>query len=237
MKEDRECERDKYERRMTTLSHKLARALYVGRSIGILTQMVAQRRYFNWAGMCHRTGLKCTIPGLGSLLRIRFEETAAGRAVISIGLVATLAAISVANMPVSEIRSALLGCAQPYLNATGLDIPWGVFAPNPRNGTYYVEGLIDYADHTSSVWKFPARSALAEYSDYRWQKLEEWVRVDEHRDTWHPLSQYIANEARRAGHTPTRVSLVRRWSESLPPGRGPEHGRWHEFTFYVERVG
>lgn len=170
-------------------------------------------------------------------IRIRLEETVVGRAVISLGLIVALAAISVSNMPDSEIRDALVGWAQPYLNATGLDMDWGVFAPNPQGGTYDMEGRIDYADGSSSVWNFPTRPALWAYSDYRWQKLEEWVRLDEDQETWRPFAEYLASEARRGGRTPTRVSLVRRWTESLPPGQGPEHGPWHEFTFYVERVG
>jgi hypothetical protein len=173
----------------------------------------------------------------GTLMWRWFETSVAGRTVTSLGLIVTLAAVSVSNMPESEIKDALIGWAQPYMNATGLDLDWGVFAPNPRDGAYYVEGRIDYVDGTTSVWRFPTRSNLWAYSDYRWQKLEEWVRLDENRDSWRPFAEYLANDARRDGRAPTRVTLLRRWADTLPPGPGPEHGQWREFVFYAEPVG
>jgi hypothetical protein len=32
------------------------------------------------------------------------------------------------------------------------------------------------------------------------------------------------------------VTLVRRWSPTLPPGDGPSHGPWEESAFYTYTV-
>src|SRR5947209_19056364 len=90
----------------------------------------------------------------------------------------TLGVIMVTNQPDSETKARLLGSAQPYLNATGLDQDWSIFSPNPRGIVAYVEGRTDYADGTSSVWPIPARPGLWAYSDYRWHKFGEQVQLD-----------------------------------------------------------
>lgn len=166
-------------------------------------------------------------------MQARVESSAAGHALISFMLVVTLAAIVVTNLPDSEIKARLLGSAQPYLNATGLDQGWGIFSPNPRGAVVYVEGCIDHADGTSSVWPIPARPGFSAYSDYRWHKFGEHVQLDANEWMWRPFAEYVANQARADGHEPVRVTLVRRWSQLLPPGPGPDHGPWNEFAFFT----
>ncbi|MBV9314117.1 MAG: hypothetical protein JO100_10350 [Pseudonocardia sp.] len=162
-----------------------------------------------------------------------FEASVVGQVLISLGLLVTLAAIVVTNMPDSQLKSDLLNLVAPYLNATGLSQDWGVFAPNPRMVSAYVEGRVEYANGTSSVWPIPAGLGFSAYSDYRWQKFEEQVRLDDNSRLWSPFAEYLANQARAAGRKPVRVSLVRRWAGTLPPGPGPERGPWQEYTFYV----
>jgi hypothetical protein len=166
-------------------------------------------------------------------LQARIEASSAGRILISLILLATLAAIGVENMPNSVTKARLLGLAQPYLNATGLDQNWGVFAPNPRDVVVYVRGRVDYTDGGSTTWSIPTRPNLWAYSDYRWQKFGEYVHFDANGWTWLPLAQYIANQARHDGHKPMRVTLMRRWYELLPPGPGPDHGPWNEEPFFI----
>jgi hypothetical protein len=162
----------------------------------------------------------------------RFEESVVGRVVISLCLVFTLGAILVVNMPDSELKGTVSTVTAPFLNATGLDQNWGVFA-TPRMLSAYVDGRVDYRDGSSGVFPIPARPGLAAYSDYRWQKFEEMVRTDDNQQLWAPYAEYLANRARAEGHDPVRVSLVRRWADTLPPGPGADRGPWREFTFYV----
>lgn len=165
-------------------------------------------------------------------MQARIERSVAGRALISFLLVLTLAAIMVMNMPDSDIKTRLLSLAQPYINATGLDQDWSMFSPNPRATAIYVEAHIDYKDGTSSVWSIPTRPGLWAYSDYRWQKVGEHVRLDANEWMWRPFAAYIGTQARADGREPVRVTLVRRWFQLLPPGPGPDRGPWNEFSFF-----
>ena len=165
------------------------------------------------------------------------KHCAVGRALINCGLILTLAAMMVATMPASVIRSTLLVWAQPYLTAVGLGEDWGVFAPSPRTAVIYGTAHIQYNDGSSSEWSFPTRPGLAAYSDYRWQKFEEHVRLDGFSGLWRPFAQYLASHASTRGHTPVRVTLTRRWAVIRPPGVSPELGPWAQFSYYSMPVG
>jgi hypothetical protein len=171
--------------------------------------------------------------GLAQGVQERIEASALGRAMISFGVMFTLAAILVACLPDSVIKSSLLVRAQPYLTAVGLGEDWGVFAPSPRTAVIYGSGDIQYSDGTSSVWSFPVRSGVMAYSDYRWQKFEEYVRLDDHRGLWQPFAQYLADHQATPGRTPVQVSLMRRWADIHPPGVTPGLGPWSQYVYYV----
>jgi hypothetical protein len=166
----------------------------------------------------------------------RFESTAVGQALISLLLIVTVGAVLVVNMPASLLRQDLGHVTQPILNATGLDQNWAVFS-RPRTMSAYVFARIEYADHTSSVATIPSGHGLDAYVDYRWQKYEEQIRLDDGAWLWARYAKYVANTARENGRQPVQVSLVRRWADTNPPGPGPERVPWREFTFYVLTVG
>jgi len=161
---------------------------------------------------------------------------AARRALINFGLVVTLAAMLAANMPDSVVKSRLLVAAQPYLTAVGLGQNWGMFAPHPRTEVAYVTGHIQYSDGTSSVWSTPGRTGLMAYSDYRWRKFGEHLRLDNNRQLWQPFAAYLAQHEGQPGHEPVQVSLMRRWAELQPPGVTPGLGPWSQFMYYSTPV-
>jgi hypothetical protein len=167
----------------------------------------------------------------------RLEDTRLGRLLINFVVFVTLAAILVTNLPYSQIKAHLLPWAQPYLNATGLEQDWGIFAPDPRGVVVFVEGHIDYTDGATSVWQIPARPGLWEYSDYRWQKFGDNLRLDNNAWAWPQFAEYLANRARADGHQPVRVTLIRRYWDLLPPGPGPEKGPVSEYAFFTKSVG
>ena len=154
----------------------------------------------------------------------------------SVCLAFVVTAIVVGNMPNSALRSAIDVVADPFRQFTGLFQDWSVYAP-PRDISAYVEARVDNRNGSSEVYAIPDRRGLATFADYRWQKYMELIRMDSSARLWPGFADYIARRAHSDGHDPVRVTLVRRWSLTTPPGPGPERTPWRENTFYVADVG
>ena len=166
------------------------------------------------------------------------ESSDVGRAVISAFLIVTLLAIVAINIPDSKLRREVLRPGQTYLNATGLDQIWSVFAPDPRRTSVDMEARIRYADGTRGVWHLPeGNDVTGEYWDYRWRKWLENVILDARRhQLWRPAARFIAGRERASGRQPVRITLVRRWRDLRPPGvKGPDRTRWREYSYYTLR--
>jgi hypothetical protein len=168
-------------------------------------------------------------------VQARLEKSAWGQMLISLLLLAVVGAIVAINLPDSQLKIDAGKVARPFVDATGLDQNWGIFA-DPRTVSAYVEAHVDFADGSTKVVGIPASSGLSAYADYRWQKYEEVIRPDDGKALWPAYAQYVANKVRKAGHEPVKVSLVRRFSETRPPGPGPERDPWTSFTFYVLKL-
>lgn len=166
----------------------------------------------------------------------RFECSVVGRLVISIGVVVALFAIVVVNMPASRLRENLSKYTLPIVNAAGLNQDWSIFS-QPRTLAAYVNARIDFADGSSTVRSISTDHWFNAYVDYRWQKYEEIIRPDGGRPYWHDYAEYVAAQARRNGHTPIRVTLLRRFAHTNPPGPGPAHAPWQEVSMYVLDLG
>ncbi len=169
-------------------------------------------------------------------MRPKIENSVPGQVLISIGVVVTVAAIIVGNMPDSALKSSLGNVTEPFLNITGLYQNWAVFAA-PRTLSGYVDGRVDNSDGTSTVYPIRIRRGIAAPVDYRWHKYEEAIRPDDGQQLWPAYAEYLAERARADGHDPVRVTLIRRWSDTLRPGPGPERGPWHEAVMGVFPVG
>lgn len=177
------------------------------------------------------TALRPSATGTGE----RFETTAAGRLLISTFLVVTLAAVTLANLPDSQVRRTLLVVGQPYLNATGLDQNWGVFAPDGRRFVVDLVAHVRYDDGTTATWRPPRGGPfLGTYWDYRWRKWAEnlmtlggvggVIRT--------PAAMWIAREMTRPGRSPRHITLTTRFYSLYPPGDPRARGPWTETTAY-----
>lgn len=167
----------------------------------------------------------------------RLEASRAGRAAISIFAAVTIVSVVVWNLPSSAIKEEAFKFAGPYVRAAGLDQNWGVFAPDPRRHTLEVVARIQYADGTEKTLSVPRGGRLAGgYWDYRWRKWAEWTSTDSRDFLWRPAAAWFARRAGEAGGQPVRVTLVRRWRETLPPGPGPGRGEWQEYAYYTYEV-
>jgi hypothetical protein len=168
----------------------------------------------------------------------RFEESTSGRRILSSLIVLTLVAIVAINLPGSELRRQLLGPAQPYLNATGLDQNWAMFAPDPRRVVIDVFATITFADGKTARWSFPSDGALiGAYRDYRWRKWGENLTDPANAAAlWRPAALWAAARETRPGHTVTGVSLVERYAALAPPGVQPSVGPTHQLLLYALRL-
>jgi hypothetical protein len=166
----------------------------------------------------------------------RFERSGAGRLVISVGVVVALVAIIVVNMPSSQLRKNLSKYTLPIADATGLNQDWSIFS-QPRTLAAYVDARIDFADGSSAFSGISTGHWFGAYVDYRWQKYEEIIRPDSGRPYWHDYAEYVAAKERTNGRIPIRVTLLRWFADSNPPGPGPAHGPWQEATMYVLNLG
>jgi hypothetical protein len=166
-----------------------------------------------------------------SRLQARVESSRPGRILISLFAACTVFTVLVVNMPDSELKNHLLVPFGPVLRASGLDQNWGVFS-DVRSVSVFVEGRVHNVDGTTTVFPIPSRTGIAALSDYRWQKFEEQVRLDDNKNLWAPYADWLVDRARARGLDPERVSLVRRFADTLPPGPGPERAPYSEFTFF-----
>jgi hypothetical protein len=166
----------------------------------------------------------------------RFESSRVGQVVISLGAVVVLVCIVVINLPDSRLKQDSSRYTLPVANAAGLNQDWSIFS-QPRTIAAYVDAQIDFADGSSSVQGISTGHWLGAYVDYRWQKYEEVIRPDSGRIYWHDYAEFVAARARTSGRDPVRVTLIRRFAPSLPPGPGPAHGPEGRVTMYVLDLG
>jgi hypothetical protein len=166
-------------------------------------------------------------------MQAKLEASPVGRALISLVVLAVVFVVATVNLPDSQIKTWLLdhGIART-LRATGLDQNWGVFS-DVRRLSIYVEGRVDNADGSAVTTEVPHRPGIGAFADYRWHKYGEQLRLDDNSRLWEPYARLLADRERAQGHTPVRVTLVRRFADTLPPGPGPERKDWTSFTFYT----
>jgi hypothetical protein len=162
----------------------------------------------------------------------RLEQLRSRRIALSAVIATLLVAMIVGNFPGGGILGQLSTATQPLRNATGLQQNWTVFSP-PRTISAYVDGRVDFSDGSTASFPITTRPGFGAYVDYRWQKYEEVIRPDDGRELWPQYAELVADRARSSGHRPRRVTLVRRWADTLPPGPGPQRDTWHEATMYV----
>jgi hypothetical protein len=155
--------------------------------------------------------------------------------VLSVFVAFTVVAILVVNMPNSALKSDVGQVTDPFVQAVGLDQNWGIFA-SPRTISAYVNGRVDFADGSSVVIPISTAHGFGALVDYRWQKYEELIRGDDGRPLWPAYARYLAQESRTASRVPVRVSLMRRFAQTRPPGPGPVRDPWRTFTFFVYSV-
>jgi hypothetical protein len=176
------------------------------------------------------------VPRLRLPSQERIESSDLGRTLISALIIVVLICLATANLPPSGVQRKLLRASEPYLNVSGLDQNWSVFAPNPPRPFPELRARIRYSDGRIGNWRRPTGDPLlGAHWDVYWFKWEENLLRDPNRDLWRPAAAWIVRSERRAGRDPVVVTLIRRWRDLSPPGSSPSHGPWREYAFYTYR--
>jgi hypothetical protein len=170
-------------------------------------------------------------------LQERFEQTVAGRVVISAFIVVTLVTLLTANLPASRLESLLLSADHPYLYGAGLDQSWGVFSPDPRRETIHITAEVTFADGSRSTWNLPTRDPfIGAYTDYRWLKWTEYLVSPAYSNLWQPAAIYVARRFATAQRRPTRVALMNKWYDLPPPGQAQNQPIVSQRSFYATAI-
>ena len=177
-------------------------------------------------------------------LQQRLESSRSGRWVISAFLVLTLGGILIANLPDGAVQRRLAKVTAPYMNATGLDQRWSMFAPDPRTEILYLEARVVHADGRVTMWHPPVDDGalLGAYRDYHWRKFVEHAVLrtgspDAWPQLWEPLARYIAAQEADDGVQPVSVTLVKRSAFILPPdGSMPGRTPYKAYDYYTLRL-
>lgn len=139
------------------------------------------------------------------------------------------------NLPDSAVRERVDWSWRPA-DEIGLVQDWAVFSPNPRDQSIDVRARLEYDDGAIEFWDVPDLDPIVgAYRQYRWNKWQERVRLDDQSRFWDPTAEWIADRNLQAGARPARVTLIRRWIDHEPltaDGRAIDSG-WNEFEFHV----
>ena len=165
-------------------------------------------------------------------LQERLEASDIGRMLISAVLIFTFVGVVAWNLPGGALQQKLIPVARPYIQATGLDQGWGVFAPDPRRITNDFYARLDYPDGAETVWRYPVGNAfVANYRTYRWQKYAEHVSIDIRTVLLDPAAQWLRRTQVRRGEQPVVVTLVQRWADTPAPDSN-QPLTWQEQVLY-----
>ena len=173
----------------------------------------------------------------GGSLQERFERTRAGRAIISLFILATLVTLLTANLPASRLQHVLLQADHPYLYGLGLTSsgasspptrarrPWTSSPASPSPTARWGPGACPRVARPSA-----STSTTAGGSGKSTSFSQAMSTCGNRSPSTRPAS------SRPLRHRPVRVNLVNRHHPVSPPERIPRHERISEQTFYTARI-
>ena len=161
-------------------------------------------------------------------------STRVGRVAIVLGLAVMVVWLVGPNIPAGPFRDDVDVLWAPATEL-GLVQDWGVFSPNPRDQSLDVRARLEFDDGSVETWDVPDFDPVfGAYRQYRWNKWQERIRLDDRQSSWAPTAEWIARQHRRDGVLPRRVVLVRRWIDHEPVGTPtPIDGDWNEYDFFT----
>jgi hypothetical protein len=169
-------------------------------------------------------------------LQARLEQSAVGRSLISAFVLVTLVVVVTMNLPYfhdSELKRVLTRVEEPYVQLTGLEQEWALFAPNPLMGNSDFRAVVTFADGSKTTWVPPRYDPfLGSFRAGRWAKIVEVMRQDEYSATAFPsFARWVADKY--ADHTPPPVTVTFvRTVQDLPPPGTDQPQPWRTEAYY-----
>lgn len=161
----------------------------------------------------------------------RVERSSLGQLVIGAGITLVILSQVGTHLPPSAMERAVGPTAQQIVRLVATEQAWGVFAPNPRTTSLKMEGVVTFADGSTTIWTVPDGPNIgANLRFYRWRKWLERVRSDSYRGIWEPTARWIASLYEDEDSPVVRVDLVRHFRDNVLEGEQPP---WQQFTYYT----
>lgn len=165
----------------------------------------------------------------------RLEQTPLFQTVISIFIVLVLLAEVGSHLPKDSAVDQSVGKEANYIiRLLATEQQWGVFAPDPRQTSLWLEGRITFEDGSGAVWEVPEGPRVGgNFRFYRWRKWLERIRSDDFRSLWRPTALWIASLYDDRDSPVAKVELVRMFHRNTVLGDPPPY---EEFVFYTYTV-
>jgi hypothetical protein len=150
-------------------------------------------------------------------LQQRFEESSAGRGVVSAFIVVFLLVGIAWNVPDSPIRRLFLPVVTPVAAPVGLDQYWGMYG-TPDSRIESVDVHVHMATGEDRVWTMQPGARGVGWWD-RWILLRRSVIHDA--SIRPQLAGWVVRELTAPGERAVGVTVVFRTETLSPPGKGP----------------
>lgn len=147
-------------------------------------------------------------------LQQRFEDSRAGKAVISLGIALFVLVGAVCNLPDSPIKRELLPVVEPVAVPAGLDQSWAMYA-NPSRRQDTVEVQVRFADGQTRVWTFePGASGVGWWDRWLLLRYAAVLNADFRRQ----LAHWVIRELSRPNDKAVGVVMLLRTETLTAPG-------------------
>jgi hypothetical protein len=126
-----------------------------------------------------------------------------------------------------------------YMEWSGLDQRWNLFAPEPLVTNAYLVAQITYGDGQKKKWKFPTPEDYGYYRRYFMDRQVGWtyetLGKNSNAALWPDAARYVARLNNQPNNPPVKVELIRHWSTiALPMSGQPE--TWNEYILFTYSV-
>lgn len=156
-------------------------------------------------------------------LQQRFEESTAGKAVISAFVLVFVLIGVVWNLPDAPIKRMLSPVVKPVAVPTGLDQGWAMYSPNPSTRIDTVEVQVTMADGKNRVWTMqPGAAGISDFGWDRWMVMRYSAVLDA--NVRPDLARWVARQVTGPGERAVAVTMTLRTETVQAPDEPAAEG-------------